>query len=426
MFTAKGKIVLMGSGEMTSTMVEVHKGLLSGLPVKPKAVFLDTPAGFQMNATQLYQKASEYFRDHIQNPISLATFKSKDDSTAFEAEEAFHVLRESRYIFIGPGSPTYALHHWKETPIPDIMFQCVQKGGCLVAASAAALTLGRFTLPVYEIYKVGQNLFWAEGLDILGRFGFNLIIIPHWNNTEGGNHDTRFCYMGEPRFRKLEALLPESVPVIGLDEHTACILDLQKGEAEIKGIGSVTLRTVDKEISFSTGERFPIDILPKKEKATISKSSDKEELVAYEGNDDKKGTLEDITHSLEKQFHRGIEKHDFNESVEALLELDQKIWQARSILEDESSITRGRAILRSLIYSLGAEMGSSPGDRDECLAPLIEAMLNLRQNFRENKQWAEADRIRDILSQVNVVVEDTPSGSQWKFDGQEGDSFKLS
>ena len=85
----------------------------------------------------------------------------------------------------------------------------VEDGGCLVAASAAALTVGRFTMPVYEIYKVGTELNWAEGMNILGRFGFNLVVIPHWNNAEGGNHDTRFCYMGEPRFRKLEALLPD-------------------------------------------------------------------------------------------------------------------------------------------------------------------------------------------------------------------------
>ena len=35
----------MGSGELTSTMVEVHKELLAGLADSPKAVFLDTPAG---------------------------------------------------------------------------------------------------------------------------------------------------------------------------------------------------------------------------------------------------------------------------------------------------------------------------------------------------------------------------------------------
>lgn len=49
----KGKIVHMGSGEVTATMVEVHKGLLDQLPGPPQAAFLDTPAGFQLNRLEV-------------------------------------------------------------------------------------------------------------------------------------------------------------------------------------------------------------------------------------------------------------------------------------------------------------------------------------------------------------------------------------
>ena len=50
----------------------------------------------------------------------------------------------------------------------------------------------------YEIYKVGVDPFWAEGMDILGQLGLPLVVVPHWNNAEGGTFDTRFCFMGEP------------------------------------------------------------------------------------------------------------------------------------------------------------------------------------------------------------------------------------
>lgn len=63
-------------------------------------------------------------------------------------------------------------------------------------ASAAALTLGRFTLPVYEIYKVGEDPRWLDGLNILGEIGVNVALIPHYNNAEGGHHDTRFLLYG--------------------------------------------------------------------------------------------------------------------------------------------------------------------------------------------------------------------------------------
>ena len=137
----------------------------------------------------------------------------------------------------------------------------IEEGGCLVAASAAALTLGRYTLPVYEIYKAGQDLHWVEGMNILAHFGFNLVVIPHWNNAEGGTHDTRFCFMGEVRLKQLESLLPEDVSLLGLDEHTACLLDLEKEEASVKGIGGVTLRRGGIERVFEKGDRFPLEIL---------------------------------------------------------------------------------------------------------------------------------------------------------------------
>lgn len=256
-----GTIALMGSGELTATMVEVYKELLAKLQPSPRAVFLDTPAGFQLNADLLSQKAVGYFHDRIQQSLRVVSFKSRDGVTLYEAEQAFHELREANFVLIGPGSPTYAVRNWDQTPVPEILTGCVAKGGCLVAASAAALTVGHFTLPVYEIYKVGQDLHWEEGLQILGHFGFNLVVVPHWNNAEGGTHDTRFCYMGAARFAQLEALLPDDIAIFGLDEHTACLLDLETDEAVVKGLGRAVLRCRGAEVVFEKGERFSLELL---------------------------------------------------------------------------------------------------------------------------------------------------------------------
>jgi len=410
----KGKIVLMGSGEMTATMVEVHKNLLDYLPESSQAAFLNTPAGFQLNVDQISQKAAEYFRIHVQHPLAISSFKSRENTTDFDAEQAFHILRESAYILIGPGSPTYAVRQWKESPVPEIFTQCVTNGGCLVAASAAALTVGRFTLPVYEIYRVGQDLHWMDGIDILGNFGINLIVIPHWNNAEGGNHDTRFCFMGEPRFRNLEALLPENVPILGLDEHTACILNFETDEVEIKGIGKVTLRSGDSDVTFETGERLPLDVL---RGATIDhtwKPRASETSAPRKNHDNKQGSFWNRIHSIEASFHKGLEKHDSRETTNALLEFDRIVWQAQADFENEEFISQARDTLRDLIVLLGTELKSSPRNQAECLAPLVEALLQLRQDLRANKQWAEADTIRNILEKVNIAVEDAKNGSKWR------------
>jgi len=110
---AKGLIALMGSGELTATMVEVHKGLLAGLQVVPRAVFLDTPAGFQLNVGQLAERAEDYFRKRVGTDMQTASLRSRDVPPP-EAEEAFQILRRAGYILVGPGSPTYAVQQWRE------------------------------------------------------------------------------------------------------------------------------------------------------------------------------------------------------------------------------------------------------------------------------------------------------------------------
>ncbi len=412
----RGKIVLMGSGELTATMVEVHKSLLDQSLGSPQAAFLDTPAGFQLNVDQISQKAVEYFRVHVKQEMEVSSFKSHETTPDFDARQAFHILRNANYILIGPGSPSYAVRQWKESPVPEILTHCVTNGGCLVAASAAALTVGRFTLPVYEIYKVGQDLHWVEGMDILGHFNFDLVVVPHWNNAEGGTHDTRFCFMGEPRFRRLESLIPQGVSVLGLDEHTACIMDLADNQAEIKGIGRVTLRTSDRELSFKSGDRLPLDVLREGKPDSVWRSELEDAPVPQKDAAGAPDSFWDKIHALEDSFYKGLEEHDPKTSTNALLELDRVIWQAQHDLESEETISQARDTLRDLIVMTGNELSSSPENQAECLAPLVDALLELRQMFRANKQWTEADAIRKALLSVNVLVEDAQNGSHWRLE----------
>ncbi len=51
-------------------------------------------------------------------------------------------------------------------------------------------------------------------------------MIPHYDNAEGGTHDTRFCYLGERRLRLLESMVETGTVVLGVDEHTAVLFDL--------------------------------------------------------------------------------------------------------------------------------------------------------------------------------------------------------
>jgi peptidase E len=415
MSTKKGIIALMGSGELTATMVEIHKELLVRLAGPPQAIFLDTPAGFQLNVDQLSERATEYFRQHVQQDMSIVSFKSKEKCTPLEAEQAFHAMREANFFLIGPGSPSYAVRQWQETAIPEILTKRVEAGGCLVAASAAALTVGRFTLPVYEIYKVGEELHWVQGMNILEHFGFNLVVIPHWNNAEGGTHDTRFCFMGESRFEKLESLLPEEVSIFGLDEHTACLIDLDKNEAVIKGLGRVTLRRRGGEIVFAKGDRFSLDILRGEEIGGAWRSTTQETTEVEPSTDRQEKSFWYTVHDIQTAFHTGLKKGEQRETTNALLELDRTIWQAKQDLENEEFISQAREVLRDLIVLFGMELESSPRDKTALFAPLIGELLDLRDRFRQHKQWQEADAVRDSLQRADILVEDTEDGTRWRF-----------
>ena len=413
MSSVKGRIVLMGSGELTATMVEVHKKMLARFPDSPTAVFLDTPAGFQLNVDEISRKAVEYFRVHVQKQLNVASYKSSENTNAFEAETAFHMLRNADFVLVGPGSPTYAVRQLQKTPIPEILVNNIRAGGCLVAASAAALTMGRFTLPVYEIYKVGQDIHWIDGLDVLTSFGLNLVVIPHWNNAEGGTHDTRFCFMGEPRFQQLEKLLPDDTMIIGIDEHTACIIDFNTQRIDIQGIGHVTIRKNGNEIKFGRGDQIPLEILVKEVSQRNWKPKDLIDVEqAGDMNVSKESFLNKIS-LIEASFRKGLANHDQKDTTNAILELDSAIWKAQKDLEDEERISEAREILRDSIVLLGAELGASPRQIRKYLSPLVEQMLQLRSRFRNEQKWSEADRIREVLQQSNIHVEDTKDGVQW-------------
>jgi hypothetical protein len=227
--------------------------------------------------------------------LSIVSFKAVAAATPIEVDETLRRLRRANYIFAGPGSPTYAVRNWQKTPIMEAMARRLATGAHLVFASAAAIAMGRHALPVYEIYKVGEEPHWVEGLNLLGPYGLELAIVTHWNNTEGGTHDTRYCYMGEPRLRLLEESLPESATILGIDEHTACIVDLSKGESVVMGVGQVTIRRKGCEVTHAAGTTFDVDQL--REAIPTGEGPEKklgEHLVDFEWTE----PLEDDTESL--------------------------------------------------------------------------------------------------------------------------------
>ena len=423
MDTVPRLLAVMGSGETSPTMVKTHRELLARLGPPPvPAVVLDTPYGFQSNATDLAARAVEYFRESVGHPLEVAHLPSAD-TDPLEIETTLARLRAARYVFSGPGSPTYALRHWRETPVPAVLAEKLRSGGCITFASAAALTLGVATVPVYEIYKAGEDPRWLDGLDLLAEVGLRAAVVPHYNNAEGGTHDTRFCYLGEGRLARMEAMLPDDAFVLGVDEHTALVLDLDAGTATVTGRGVVTVRSSGVSREVAAGATLAISELT--ELAATARGRDgggdigplagTEPVAAGPVPRPAPGSplLEGVA-ALVESFDAAVDAGDLDGAVRAVLELEQELtsWSRDTLQSDE--LDRGRAALRSMVVRLGALAGPGGRDTAEVVGPFVEGLLAQRDAARSARRWQDADGVRDLLATLGVEVHDTPGGTTWR------------
>lgn len=416
-------LVVMGSGETAPTMVTTHRMLASKLQKPARAVLLDTPYGFQENAPELATKAVEYFQTSINLELEVAGLTEIIGADALTVERGLQKIADAHYVFAGPGSPTYALRQWSGTSLAGLLNKKLRDGGIVTFASAAALTLGRFTLPVYEIYKVGEDPRWLQGLDILGAIGVNVALIPHYNNAEGGHHDTRFCYMGERRLAMLERDLPDDVYVLGVDEHTGMVIDLDAQNVTVVGKGVVTIRVRGESTQIASGENFSLDRLRDPASATtrntkqtktsaektVTNTPVTEAPAIFDNN------LREATDRLNDVFATALSNSDADGAARAALELDDAIvgWSGDTLQSDATD--HARAVLRSMITRLaGAATGGLRDPRD-VLGPFVQVLLDLRAQVRTDKRFDLSDIIRDRLAALNVEVRDTPDGAQWSF-----------
>jgi hypothetical protein len=421
--TAPRILAIMGSGETAPTMARVHRALFERFGDEPApAAIVDTPYGFQENADELSARTIEFFGTSVGRPAVVASYRSRDVD-ALTLATAVARIREARYVMAGPGSPSYALRQWAEGPIPDALAGKLLDGGVLTMASAAALTLGALTIPVYEIYKVGEDPRWLDGLDLLGSAtGLRAAVVPHYDNAEGGNHDTRFCYMGERRLRILEAALPADTFILGVDGHTALVLDLERGIASVSGLGGVTIRVAGRGTVFPSGSEVPI--------ATLAEVA--RELAAGEavdigwepgghGGAGVRGAtggraatpLRDEMAELEGTFIEALARDDPPAAVAALLDLDSAISARVRAGEDSPDLDNATATFRALIARLGERAAAGPLDARPLLEPFVATLLELRGRARAARDWETADLIRDRLAAAGVEVRDAAEDSSW-------------
>ena len=260
-----GKIVLFGSGEISNRAQPIYDEIMQGIEPPKRVAVLETPAGFQLNSADVAGAVADYIRDHLQNhkpEVTVVPARKRDTPFSPDDPEIVAPLLTSQMVFLGAGSPTYAVRQLVDSLAWRIILARHRLGHPIVLASAATIAVSAWSVPVYEIYKVGEDAHWKAGLDLWGSFGLSLVFVPHWNNNEGGEkHDTSRCFMGRPRFREMLRLLPRGVPIIGIDEYSALVMDPEQEICQVRGSGGVTLLRDGEEKRYEQGMTFPFSEL---------------------------------------------------------------------------------------------------------------------------------------------------------------------
>jgi hypothetical protein len=360
----KGVLALLGSGETAPGMTKVHRQLLERLG-DVRAVNLDTAYGFQENVPQMTTKLVEYFATSLQTMMAPLHFTSYEKSSELERAIVKQQVRAANYVFAGPGSPSFALGQWRPLGLEGDLEQVLADSGTICFASAAAATVGAFAVPVYEIYKVGTTPYWLEGLNLMATMGLNCVVIPHFDNNEGGNYDTRYCYLGERRLLSLESQLPVGVATLGVDEHTALVIDLEADSLQVLGKSHGYWRLNGESTVLANGSTTSLEEL-----RSMVPSGDRRSIPAVKPL--RVSQPEELGHLITAGSPHAIE---------ALAQLVQL------------AATGGRGFIDP--------------------TQLIEGVLAVRVDARSAGQYELADELRDALIKAGIDVQDTPEGATW-------------
>jgi cysteinyl-tRNA synthetase len=136
-----------------------------------------------------------------------------------------------------------------------------------------------------------------------------------------------------------------------------------------------------------------------------------------------KGASDEILQQLTEQENKTHQEfidsmdEDFNTAgaLGSIFDLVRMINQARDNDATDEQLSSAQETFNKLTGVLGLRLDEKESSATGADA-FIDLLLNLRQELRQQKNYALSDRIRDELTKLGVVIEDTPQGSTWRWE----------
>ena len=373
-----GLIILFGSGETSPAGRKIFERVFQTLPKSPRLALLETPAGFELNSDQVIRRVGDFFSQRLQNytpQVEIISARKRGTQFSPDNPEIVAPLLNADMIFMGPGSPTYAVRQLRDSLAWYYLIARHRLGATLALASAATVSFSSFSIPVYEIYKVGEDLHWNEGLDFFKLYGLQIVFVPHWNNQEGGKDlDTSRCFMGQERFARLMEMLPDDMTIIGLDEKTALVMDPSRCECYVSGLGKVTV--------LHTGHQHsPIGLTASSTDMINNITGAYDNLI--EISEQRGGHV----HQYLNRQHFPMEEIGAFQPYHPEASLPSAIWkkaiEARELSNREDPITPPEQVIQ---------------------------LINERELARKHKDWIAADELRFHIEKLGWEISDSKDG----------------
>lgn len=122
--------------------------------------------------------------------------------------------------------------------------------------------------------------------------------------------------------------------------------------------------------------------------------------------------VSNIVEKTRKNFAAGL-SDDLNISV-ALRALFDMIREVNSLIAKNKVFSQDAEKLTNLIHSIDSVLGVLPEEKQELLPAEITKKIEEREKSRKDKDFESADRIRDDLLDLGIILEDTKNGVRWK------------
>ncbi len=136
------------------------------------------------------------------------------------------------------------------------------------------------------------------------------------------------------------------------------------------------------------------------------------ELETTEFSKIEKENIEQFIKRHKESFKEAI-SDDFNVS-RMFASIFEFIKESNKMIKEGKIGEKEAEELKKVIFEFNKVLGILP---EKIIKPLpleLKKLIDKRGELREKKQYKEADRIRDILKEKGVILEDTPWGTRWK------------